>query len=131
LTHNAAGLIDSSMTVAYEQYVLDDEILGAVLRVLQGIRVTPETLAVEEICAVGPGGNFLAFEHTVHSMRSELYMPQTAVRVNYGAWQREGSRGAVEEACEVAADILAGYEVLSLSETVDNLLVEHFPELNL
>ena len=58
LIHNAAGQIDSSMAVAYEQYVLDNEILGAIDRVLQGIEVTPETLAAGMIDEVG--SHFLA-----------------------------------------------------------------------
>ncbi len=131
LIHNAAGLIDSSMTVAYEQYVLDDEILGAALRVLEGVKITPETLAVDEICAAGPGGNFLASEHTVRNMRSELFMPQTAVRINYGAWERAGRKGAVEQARQIAEDIIARHKVPALPEKVDNELTEIFPELNI
>jgi trimethylamine--corrinoid protein Co-methyltransferase len=131
LIHNAAGLIDSSMTVAYEQYVLDDEILGAVLRVIEGVKITPETLAVDEICAAGPGGNFLASEHTVRNMRSELYMPQTAVRINYGAWEREGRKGAVEQARQIAEDILARHKVQTLPDKIEDELAEVFPELKI
>ena len=53
------------MAVAYEQYVLDNEIIGNIKRVLKGITVTPGTLAAELIQEVGPGGHFLAQEHTL------------------------------------------------------------------
>lgn len=46
LIHNAAGLIDSSMTVAFEQYVIDNDIIGMAKRILEGIRITEDTLAV-------------------------------------------------------------------------------------
>ncbi len=129
LIHNAAGLIDSSMTVAHEQYVLDDEIIGAVLRVLDGIRITPDTLAVDEICTVGPGGNYLASDHTVRNMRDELFMPQTAVRVNYGVWEREGSQGSVERARQVAEDILERHTGPSLPAGLEEELLKNYPEL--
>jgi trimethylamine---corrinoid protein Co-methyltransferase len=129
LIHNAAGLIDSSMTVAYEQYVLDDEIIGMALRVLEGIKVTPDTLAVDEICAVGPGGNYLASEHTVRNMRGELFMPQAAVRNNYAAWEREGSESSVDKARAIAGNILRDHRALPLPEDLETGIIEDFPEL--
>jgi len=114
LIHNAAGLIDSSMAVAYEQYVLDNDLLGMALRVLQGIRVNDETLAVDAICDAGPGGNYLAAEHTVNNMRKELYTPRTAVRKNYAAWLREGQKGSVDLAREIAADLVDNHETIPL-----------------
>ncbi len=129
LIHNAAGLIDSSMTVAYEQYVIDDEILGMALRVLKGITITPRTLAVDEICAAGPGGNHLASDFTVEHMRKELYMPRTAVRQNYSAWVREGSRGAVEHARQVAEEIITGHQVAPFEKELESELEEMFPQV--
>lgn len=131
LIHNAAGLIDSSMTVAYEQYVLDDEILGAALRVLEGVRVNHETLAVDEICAVGPGGNYLASEHTVRNMRSELFMPQTAVRINYGAWERDGCKSSVDKAREIAEKILKEHQVFQFPSDLEAELENKYPGLKL
>ncbi len=119
LIHNAAGLIDSSMTVAYEQYVIDNEIIGMALRVLEGIRVTDDTLAVEEICTVGPGGHYLATEHTVRNMHSELFIPQVAVRMNRGAWEKGGSHSVVEQARQAAHTILTEHQPLPLPDGVE------------
>ena len=52
-------------------------------RVLQGIEVTDETLAVSLIENVGPGGNFLAEAHTVMNMMDEFYHPSLADRTLY------------------------------------------------
>ena len=51
--HHSAGLLESMMTVAYEQYVIDDDINGAVMRMVRGIEVTDETLSldvIDEVC---------------------------------------------------------------------------------
>lgn len=129
LIHNAAGLIDSSMAVAYEQYVIDDEIIGMAHRVLQGIRVNEDTLAVDEICAAGPGGNYLASEHTVRNMRSELYMPKVAIRSNHGAWQRDGSHSAVERARRIANEILDQHSAMPLADGLEEEIYSFYPVL--
>ncbi len=129
LIHNAAGLIDSSMMVAYQQYVLDDEILGMALRVLEGVRITPETLAVEEICTAGPGGNHLGADFTVANMRKELYMPKIAVRNNYAAWMREGGKGVVERAGIKAEELLDSHQPLQIDSVVEEEIAVRFPVL--
>lgn len=116
LIHNAAGLIDSSMAVAYEQYILDNDIIGMALRVIDGINLNQESLAVEQICSAGPGGNHIASEHTVKYMRSEQYVPRTAVRSNYSSWQKGGSLGALEQAKIIAEKILSDHVVTPLPE---------------
>ncbi len=129
LIHNAAGLIDSSMAVAYEQYVLDDEILGAVLRVLRGIEVTPDRLAAEVIEAVGPGGNFMSQAHTVKYLRSELFMPKTAVRSNYSAWDKGGRKNSVDKAREIVEKTLRDHHAMPLPDGLEKDLKSTFPGL--
>ena len=129
LIHNAAGQIDSSMAVAYEQYVLDNEILGAIDRVLQGIEVTPETLAAGMIDEVGPGGHFLAQEHTLKHMHRELYMPPTAVRRNYSAWDKGGRKNMIDYAREEMERVFSGHRPLPLPEGLEEELKSQFPNL--
>jgi trimethylamine---corrinoid protein Co-methyltransferase len=129
LIHNAAGLIDSSMTVAYEQYVLDNDVIGMVLRVLEGIRVEEETLAVDTICEAGPGGNYLSSEHTVRNMRKEFYIPRAAVRMNYSAWLREGEKGSFDLAREIAEGVLANHFAKPLPEGLESEVYKQYPFL--
>ena len=56
--------------------VIDNEILGNVIRVLKGVEVNKETLAIDIIREVGPAGNFLAHEHTARNFRQEFYIPK-------------------------------------------------------
>lgn len=129
LIHNAAGQIDSSMTVAFEQYILDNEILGAIERVLKGITVTPETLAAELIQKVGPGGHFLAQSHTLEHMRRELYMPPAAVRQNYTAWDKGGRKNMVDKAREKIEQVFSEHRPLPLPDGLEKELKAQFPNL--
>ena len=72
--------MESDLTVSYEKLVLDNEILGMCQRVLRGIEVNDESLAVDLLIEKGPAKDFLAEEHTVRHMRQEFYDPQLANR---------------------------------------------------
>jgi trimethylamine--corrinoid protein Co-methyltransferase len=88
-----AGLLHGSRILAYEMLVMDAEIWSIVRAMSRGITVDDETLALEVIRQVGPGGNFLAHRHTKRHMR-ELWLPALMDRRPYGAWEekRDGAR---------------------------------------
>ena len=65
---------------------MDCEIFSIVCKVLQGIVVNEETLALEAIANVGPGGHFLAQKHTRNHMR-DIFIPQFMDRRPYGEWE--------------------------------------------
>lgn len=127
--HDAAGLIESGMTVAYEQYVIDDEINGMVMRAVRGLEVDEESLAVDVVKAVGPGGNFLAEQHTVDHMRSEFYLPQVADRNNRINWEAQGSLDGRARAKEIAQNILKKHKPLSIKDEIVQGLKKEIPEL--
>ncbi len=106
--HDAAGLMEFAMTVCHEKYVIDNEILGMVMRSVDGIRVDDDTLALDLIKQAGPGGNFVAARHTRRFMRSEHYEPTLSDRASREDWEAKGSRTTWQKASEKAQEILAG-----------------------
>lgn len=78
--HDIAGLMEEDLTVSYEKLVMDNEILGMCQRVLRGIEVNDETLAVDLIVDKGPASDYLAENHTVKHMRDEFFVPSLANR---------------------------------------------------
>ncbi len=128
--HHAAGMLDSMIAVAYEQYVIDDEIIGMACKVLKGIDVDPEHLALEVIEAVGPGGNFMIHAHTLKHMRSEYY-PGNGVtdRKSRSKWEQDGQTDARERARQMAKKILAAPETSYLPESVDKAICQKYKEI--
>ena len=78
--HDAAGFLEFCMTASYDKLVIDNEIIGMVMRAVEGIRVDDETLAFEMLKKTGPGGHFVSSRHTRRYMRSEHYLPQLSDR---------------------------------------------------
>ena len=114
LIHLAAGMLDSGNSISYEQYVIDNEILGMIYRVLSGIRVDKETLGSGVIEEVGPGGNYVMTDHTVEHMMEEFFYPDLAVRCNFDIWEERGRPNMLSRAKERVEKIL--------KENLDGLL---------
>jgi len=124
--HDAAGLMEFAMTVSYEKFVIDNEILGMVMRAVKGIRVDDDTLAFDLIKQVGPGGNFVTAKHTRRYMRSEHYQPSLSDRESREDWESKGKRVTWEKASEIVKQIMAnnGY---SLPVTIKNKISADIP----
>ncbi len=116
--HDAAGLMEFASTVSYEKYVVDNEIIGMVMRALEGIRVNPSTLAFSTIKDVGPGGNFLSERHTVKHMRRENYFPTITNRDLRTKWIADGKQDTYATASEKVREILERHKPLPLPEEV-------------
>lgn len=88
--HLTAGLMDSGNSISYEQFVIDNEIIGMIHRILAGIQVNEDTMAFDVIEQVGPGGNYVAEDHTIDHMMDEFFYPDLSVRSSFDIWEEQG-----------------------------------------
>ena len=126
--HDSAGLIEFALTACYEKYVIDNEILGMVMRAVEGIRVDDETLAYDLIKEVGPGGNFVSARHTRRFMRREHYQPTLSDRNSRAKWEEKGRKDAWHKAAETVRTILDNPPV-SLSEPARSRILKEITGL--
>lgn len=99
------GFLHGSRIWSYAEMMMDCELFSIIHKVMQGIVVDEETLALETIANVGPGGHYLAQKHTRRHMR-ELFMPQFMDRRPYSEWETKGD-DAPDWATAKARKILA------------------------
>ncbi len=102
------GLLNGSTVWSFAQMLMDCEIFGIIAKMMEGISVDEETLAVEAIGDVGPGGSFLTHPHTKRHLRG-LWLNSFLDRRPYGVWE-EKKDGAPEWALEKARNILASHQ---------------------
>ena len=125
--HDAAGLMEADLTVSYEKMVVDNEVLGMCQRVLRGIEVNDDTLALELIVERGPGRDYLAEEHTVRHMREEFFVPQLANR------RKRGAEGAQDDALTRARRFVRELRAKETDGRLDvetrNRILGRFPEI--
>ncbi len=110
-----AGICGHDHGASLEWLVADDELMGFARRLVRGFEVTPETLAAEVIQAVGPGGSYLAEEHTVRNFRKELWIPGAAwTRQSWGAWAGDGRTSMAQRVANRARELLAKHVPLPI-----------------
>ncbi len=94
----SCGILESFNTVCLEKFIIDEVTIESVMRMHRGYRIDPECLGLETIERLGPGGQFLAEEHTVQYYRSEIHTPALFSREGYEAWESKGSLGLEDRA---------------------------------
>ncbi|GAB4432006.1 MAG: trimethylamine methyltransferase family protein [Anaerolineae bacterium] len=118
--HHSAGFLESMLTVAYEQYVIDDDINGAILRTVRGIEVTDETLSVDLIDRVCRGeGHYLGSAQSLALMNSEYYYPHSSDRQRRDDWELDGSLDMRERARRKAKHLLKTHRPQRIPPEVD------------
>jgi len=116
------GFLHGSRIWSYAQMMMDAEIFSIVHKTMQGIVVNDETLALDTIAAVGPGGNFLSQKHTLKHMR-DVFLPEFMDRRPYNVWE-EKKDDARDWALDKARNILATHQPDPLDEKLSKELAK-------
>jgi trimethylamine---corrinoid protein Co-methyltransferase len=85
------GLLDHGCLASPAYMVLVNEVLDMINQFVRGIKVDEETLAVDVIHSVGPGGHFMGEEHTMKYFR-QVWYSNLFDRSNYETWLEQGGR---------------------------------------
>jgi trimethylamine--corrinoid protein Co-methyltransferase len=80
------GFLHGSRIWSFSEMMMDCEIFSIVHKMMEGIVVNEETLALQAVANVGPGGHYLAQKHTRNHVR-EIFRPEFMDRRPYGEWE--------------------------------------------
>ena len=122
------GFLESAIVGSLQYVVMMDEVIGMVKRILRGIPVTPESMALDVIDRVGPGGQYLTDDHTLEHFKTEFWFPTLLDRKPWEAWEAEGGKSLGERVQEKLNHILDTHAVPPLPEPakqkIDAILAE-------
>ena len=110
LLHHGAGWLEGGLTASYEKLVLDVEVLQMFQSFLTPERIDKETLAIDAIEAVGPGGHFFASPHTMERYETAFYQPLVSDWRNYETWRQDGAQDATQRAHKIAMQTISAHE---------------------
>ena len=119
----ATGTIYAGRVFAFEQVLLDSEIVDIVRSIEEGMGTSEEDLAVDAIDDVGPGGHFLAHPHTLRNMRG-LWRSRFFDRGTWEQWEQAGRPQPRERARERARQLVAEHRPMPLPDGVEEQLLE-------
>jgi len=122
LAHDV-GYLESGLTTSPEMIVLTAEIIGMLDHIMSGISLDDESLAVDVINRVGPGGNYLTDDHTIRNLGSQ-WEPGLFDRERLAAWIREGRKHLRDRLRERTLSILDEHAPLRLPDQVEATIDE-------
>ena len=117
LNHDV-GYLDFGLTGSLELIVIVDEFIAMNRRLLGGVEVSADTLALDVIGAVGPGGDFLTQRHTARHMRSAQWRPTIVNRKGHERWREDGAPDLREAARRRARTLLERHQSPALDPAV-------------
>jgi len=116
------GMIDLGMTLDFGQLVVDNEIAKMTRRILEGIPVSDDAIALDVIRSVGAGGHFLAEQHTIRNMRKLQAQTKLFDRQTYAQWDLSGRKELAGRADSEARKILESHKPNPLPKEIKDKL---------
>jgi trimethylamine--corrinoid protein Co-methyltransferase len=114
---SGAGMLDFESCQSFEKLVIDAEIIGMARRLIRGIEVRDDPIALTLIRSLGHRADYLASPHTVKWFQREFYIPSGVIdRGSLDAWEKAGATSAFDRARSRAGELLASYERPPISD---------------
>lgn len=130
LITQACGMQASLLGLSFEGYVIDNDMLGAIMRSIRGVEATSENLSLDVIRDVCLGeGHYLGHGDTLARMKADYTYPAVADRRSPGDWEAAGAPCIRETARERARAILAKHHPKPFNDAIDDAIRERFPIL--
>ena len=126
--YEAAGMYASLLGASPESLLLDNDVLGACLRMTKGLEVNEQTLSFEtlkDVC-LNDRGHYLGSDQTISVMQSEYLYPDFSDRMSPDEWAIAGKQSPLENAIAKKNDILANYFPSHISDELDHAIREEF-----
>ena len=127
MVHESAGMHASLLGVSFESFVIDNVMLGAVLRTVRGIEVTDELLSIDVIAEVTAGpGHYLGHPQTLALMERDYVYPEVGDRNNPDDWKQMGATDIRARARDRVREILSSHFPDHIDAALDARIRERF-----
>ena len=127
MVYESSGMMASLLGASFEAFVLDNEMLSHVYRMIRGVEVSEETLGFETMRNVITGeGHFIGETQTMQAMERDYFYPRFGDRVEPTAWAEAGARDAWSRANAEVREVLATHEPRHIATAADGRIRGRF-----
>ncbi|MEM7563627.1 MAG: trimethylamine methyltransferase family protein [Pseudomonadota bacterium] len=120
MVYESSGMMASLLGASYEAFLLDNEMLSHVYRMIRGIEVSEETLAFDTMKNVITGeGHFIGETQTMEAMERDYYYPKLGDRLEPTTWAENGAQDAWQRANAEVRQILANHNPCYIDDKTD------------
>ncbi len=125
MVHHGAGWLEGGLTASFEKMIIDAEMLQMMAEFLVPLEVTEDTLGIEAMADVGPGGHFFGTQHTLDRYETAFYQPMVSDWRNFETWEEAGSLTATQRANTIYKQMLADYQPPPLDAAIEEELTAY------
>lgn len=122
VVYHATGWLEGGLVASFEKMILDAEMLQMMAEFLKPLTVNKDTVAIDAMAEVGPGGHFFGAKHTIDHYETAFYAPILSDWRNFEAWKAAGAPDALQRASTICKDLLANYQPPPIDPAVDEAL---------
>ncbi len=119
---HAAGWLEGGLVSSYEKFMIDQDQLGMMQKMAEGVDLSEDAQAMDAIREVGPGNHYLGCAHTQAHFQSAFYRSALADNNSFEQWEVEGSKRIEERANALCKSWLESYEAPALGPAIDEAL---------
>ncbi|HEV7433523.1 MAG TPA: trimethylamine methyltransferase family protein [Pseudorhizobium sp.] len=125
---HAAGWLEGGLVSSYEKFMIDQDQLGMMQRMAEGIDLSESGQALDAIREVGPGSHYLGCAHTQANFQTAFYRSPLMDNNSFEQWEIEGEKRIEERANALCRSWLDSYEAPPLDPDIDASLLAFIKE---
>ena len=118
----AAGWLESGLTIGYEKFVMDAEQCGALARLVEGLVIDDDQLGVDAYREAGAGTNFLGVQHTMRHYQHANFRADLVDANSFEQWSEDGSLDMQQRAHAKWRKMLREYQMPEMDVAIDEAL---------
>lgn len=127
------GYLESGLTSSFESVLFADEIISMLKHFLKPLQFNSNSIPLDVMNNVGPGGSFLKEQHTRNNYKKVFWFPRFLDRRHYESWRQDGGEDLREVLNSKAKQIFEQYHSQPLQEKilqlVHNVVAKHKPDI--
>ena len=121
---HAAGWLEGGLVSSYEKFMIDQDQLGMMQKMAEGVDLSVDAQALDAIREVGPGSHYLGCAHTQANFQTAFYRSALADNNSFEQWEIEGEKRVEQRANALARSWLEHYERPPLDAAIDEALLD-------
>ena len=122
---HAAGWLEGGLTASLEKFALDVELLEQLQVQQRGVGFSEEEFAFDALKELGPGGLWLAAQHTMDHFREWQYISPLFITQDFTTWSAAGGEETAARANRRWKQLLETYEDPGIDADTDAELIAY------
>jgi trimethylamine--corrinoid protein Co-methyltransferase len=122
------GVLDAIMTISYEKFIIDEEMMSRVIRICEGVDTSDSEMSLDVMKEVGPGGSYLSHPDTFKRFKNQ-WLPTVSCWTSYDKWESSGKGSVMSRANKKYKEILENSPDMMISKDLDRDLMAYIKKV--